>query len=114
MKQDNIAFDKQSVRSVDANGFLRVGVSNISRECVNPYYGREIPSHVELGLDPEKIYQGYRKGRELEKAASSFSGLPLLLDHHFESADNPQKEYRVGSLGTDVRFETPFLCLNSP
>lgn len=109
MKQDNIAFDKQSVRSVDANGFLRVAVSNISRECVNPYYGREVPGYIDLGLDPDHIYQGYRKGSELEKAAESFNGLPLLLDHHFESADNPQKEYRVGSLGTDVRFEPPFL-----
>ncbi len=104
-----IAFDKSSVRTVDPNGFLRVSVSNISRECVNPYYGKEIPGNSELGLDPERIYQGYRKGSELEKAAESFNGLPLLLDHHFESATNPQKEYRVGSLGTDVRFESPFL-----
>ncbi len=106
---DKIAFDRASVRSKDANGFMRIAVSNISRECVNGYLGREIPGNSELGLDPERIYQGYRKGSELEKAAESFNGLPLLLDHHFESAEHPQKEYRVGSLGTDVRFESPFL-----
>jgi len=98
-----------SMRTKDENGFLRVASSHISKETVNPYYGREIPGWQELGLDPEHMYYGYRAGEELKKAASTFDGLPLLLGHHVESADAPQKEYRVGSSGTDARWNAPYL-----
>ena len=98
-----------SMRSKDANGFLHVASSNISKEVVNPYYGREIPGWEEKGLDPNHIFYGYRAGEELAKAAKTFDGLPLLIDHHIEDAEAPQKEYRVGSLGTDARWEAPYL-----
>ncbi|MBQ5727632.1 MAG: DUF2213 domain-containing protein, partial [Mailhella sp.] len=97
------------MRSKDANGFLHVASSNISKETVNPYYGREIPGWEEKGLDPNHIFYGYRAGEELAKAAKTFDGLPLLIDHHIEDAEDPQKEYRVGSLGTDARWEAPYL-----
>ncbi len=109
MRKENIAFDKASVRSIDPNGYMRVAVSNISKACVNPYYGREVPGHAELGLDPEKIYQGLRPAEELEKAKDTFNGIPLLRGHFFESAENPQKEHRIGSLGTDAEFVAPYL-----
>ena len=106
----NISFDAApSMRSKDANGFLHVASSNISKEVVNPYYGREIPGWEEKGLDPNHIFYGYRAGEELAKAAKTFDGLPLLIDHHIEDAEAPQKEYRVGSLGTDARWEAPYL-----
>ena len=105
-----IAFDfSPSMRTKDENGFLRVAASHISKETVNPYYGREIPGWQEAGLDPDKIYYGYRSGEELAAAARTFEGLPLLLGHHAESAADPQKEFRVGSSGTDAAFRAPYL-----
>lgn len=107
---DTLSLDAApSMRSKDANGFLHVASSNISKETVNPYYGREIPGWEEKGLDPNHIFYGYRAGEELAKGAKTFDGLPLLLDHHIEDAEDPQKEYRVGSLGTDARWEAPYL-----
>ena len=109
-RPDTLSLDAApSMRSKDANGFLHVASSNISKEVVNPYYGREIPGWEEKGLDPNHIFYGYRAGEELAKAAKTFDGLPLLIDHHIEDAEDPQKEYRVGSLGTDARWEAPYL-----
>lgn len=104
-----VAFDATSLRRKDENGFLHVAVSHISKETVNPYRGREIPGWPDLGLDPDRIYQGYRSGAALKAGAETFNGLPLLMDHHPDSADNPQKEHRVGSLGTDAAFNAPYL-----
>ena len=104
----NISFDAApSMRSKDANGFLHVASSNISKEVVNPYYGREIPGWEEKGLDPNHIFYGYRAGEELAKAAKTFDGLPLLIDHHIEDAEAPQKEYRVGSLARTPAGKPP-------
>lgn len=61
-----LAFDKAvSFRWHDADGRLHVDKSNLTRVQVAPYYGREIPDYEKLGLDPEKIYQGYRPAEEL-------------------------------------------------
>lgn len=110
LNRKELIFDTTtSKRHKDENGFLHVGLSPISKEIVNPYYGHEIPNYQELGLVQDEIYYGLRLGKELEKGASTFNGLPLLLDHHPESADNPQKEHRVGSLGTDAKYEAPYL-----
>ena len=43
MKERALALDAASKRHKDVNGFLHVDASNISKETVNPYYGREIP-----------------------------------------------------------------------
>lgn len=108
--KNKIAFDARlSMRHIDDNGYLHVALTPISKACVNPYLGRELPSWEEEGLDPERIYYGLRDPEELAKAASTFNGLPLLLDHHPISADNPQKDYTVGSTGTDAVFEAPYL-----
>lgn len=112
MKRDKnkIAFDARlSMRHIDDNGYLHVALTPISKACVNPYLGRELPGWEEEGLDPDRIYYGLRDPEELEKAAATFNGLPLLLDHHTISADNPQKDYTVGSTGTDAVFEAPYL-----
>lgn len=98
-----------SKRRLDENGFLHVSSSHISKECVNPYFGSEIPDWQELGLVPDKIYYGYRSGAELARSATSFNGLPLLLGHHNESAASPQKEHRIGSLGTEASYNAPYL-----
>lgn len=113
MDRNRLAFDYAPTRrAFDENGFLRVTGNHITKETVNPYYGREIPGWQELGLDPERIYYGYRSGEELAKAAKSFEGLPLLLGHHVESAEDPQKEHRVGSSGTDAVWNSPYLDIS--
>ena len=109
MYEEKLAFDENTKRTFDKNGYMHVSVSHISKEAVNPYYGRDIPGWQERRLRPGHIYYGYREGTALALGAHTFNGLPLLLGHHAESADNPQKEHRVGSLGTDATFSSPYL-----
>lgn len=104
---DKYTFDSQ--RSIDNNGYMHVAVSNLTKEQVVPYLGSTIPGYKELGLDPDKIYQFYRPGDEIQKAADTFNGLPLMLDHWDMDARNIPKDKVVGSLGTDSRYEAPYL-----
>ncbi len=107
-----LAYDKLetgTVRHLDENGFLHVDVSNITKEAVNPYYGREIPGWKEQGLAPDRIYYGYRPFEEIEKAAETFNNLPLLSEHVEDGADKKNQHLRVGSLGTDAMTERPYL-----
>ena len=97
-----------SRRRKDENGFMHVDSSHITKEQVVKYYGREIPGWQELRLDPDRLYNVYRPAEEIEKAAPTFDGLPLLLQHHLESADEPQKEFRVGSISRPI-WNAPYL-----
>lgn len=46
--KNKIAFDAQlSMRHIDDNGYLHVALTPISKACVNPYLGRELPSWEE-------------------------------------------------------------------
>ena len=101
--------DSASKRSIDVNGFMHVELCNITKESVDPYRGYEIPRSKEFGFDPDKIYMGYRSGEELKKAAHTFNGLPITREHHVDSAENPQREHRVGSIGTDCAYNAPYL-----
>ena len=107
--QDKYAFDKASARSLDSNGYMHVAVSNLTKEQVVPYMGDSIPGYKELGLQPDKVYQIYRPAEEIEKAAETFNGLPLMLDHWAMDADNIPKDKVVGSLGTDAKWAAPYL-----
>ena len=102
-----IAMD--SKRHKDINGYLHVEVSPLTKETVNPYYGREIPGWEDEGLDPEKIYYGYRAGEELKKALNTFNGIPVLDEHKLDSAEHPLKEERVGYTGTSAKWEAPYI-----
>ena len=99
-----------SVRTVDDNGYLHVGVSNITKEQVAPYLGREIPGFEKLGLKPDEIYNVYRPASELSRPATvaSLNGIPILLKHAPDSAAEPATN-RVGSTGTDAKWEPPYL-----
>ena len=99
-----------SVRNIDNNGYLHVGVSNITKEQVAPYRGNEIPDFEKLGLDPDKIYTIYRPASELSKpeTVKSLNGIPILLKHAPDSAEEPASN-RVGSTGTDAKWEAPYL-----
>lgn len=100
-----LAFDKSSARSFNDDGHLRVEISNISKANVCPYYGREIPNHKELGLDENKIYRLFRDPKELEKAASTFNGVPVLVVHEHVTARDHKPDIVVGATGTDAAFD---------
>ena len=112
-KLDLLALDAQivaeSVRKRDKNNYLQVATSRLTQEQVAPYYGREIPRWKEQGLDPERIYYGYRAPDELEKAVDTFNGIPLLIQHKFDSAEKPNTELRVGMVGTSAKWEAPYI-----
>lgn len=104
-----LTFDAASKRRFDENGFMHVESSHITKEQVAPYRGREIPGWEELGLDPDKVYFGYRPAEELKKAIQTFNGLPIMLMHHTVSADDPKKEYQVGSMATNAVWNDPYV-----
>lgn len=110
MMNGNLIFDANpSVRTIDKNGFMHVALTPISKATVNPYLGSELPDWKERGLEAEHIYYGLRDPDELKMAASTFNGLPVLLNHHEVNANTPAKEYTVGSTGTDAVYEAPYL-----
>ena len=105
-----IAFDiAKSARHKDENGYMHVERSNITKEQIAPYYGDEIAGYEGLGLNPGKVYYMYRPAAELEKAADTFNGLPLLFEHHDINAANIPKDKVIGSLGTDAANDAPYL-----
>lgn len=108
---ERVALDAESKRTYDDNGFLHVSISPLTRVQVAPYHGSEIPGWQSLGLDPERIYKGYRSADELSKPETieSVNGIPIQLMHHMDYADNPAKATRVGSTGTDAAFHDPYL-----
>ncbi len=104
-----VAMDRDTVRSYDKVGRLRVELSNISKANVCEYYGREIPNSQSLGLDPTKLYKLLRDPVELAKAVDSFNSIQLLYTHTPVSAADPKKEYVVGCTGSDAVFNPPYL-----
>lgn len=100
----NLAFDGKSARSFDSDGRMRVVGCVISVAEVNPYYGREIPGAKALGLDPAAVYDLYRDPEALAAAVPSFDGLPLMIRHVAQTAEEPRKEYIGGSV-YNTRFE---------
>lgn len=112
MNSDRLTFDsRQSVRSIDTNGFMHIAISPLTKEQIAPYYGREIPGWESLGLDPNKTYMGYRPAEELKKpeTIASFNGIPLQFRHHADFAEAPAKDTRVGAVGTEAKWASPYL-----
>ena len=108
-----LTFDKSSARHTDANGYLHVSETPISKAIINPYRGSEIPNAEQLGLDPNKVYYLLRDPKELKHAAGTFNNLPILDKHIPVSAldlnDPDIKKHVVGSTGTDAEFKDPYL-----
>lgn len=98
------AFDKNTSRSKDADGRMRVKDCILSTAEVNPYRGREIPKNDELGLEANKVYDLWRSPEELGKAVASFEGVPLMIKHIPQTAEQPRKEYMGGSVHS-VKFD---------
>lgn len=105
---EQLALDR-SERFKDQDGHLHVRATNLSKACVNPYKGSEIPGYEALGLDPDKIYQLFRDPAELEKAAPTFNNLRLMSRHVAVSATDPKEELVAGSTGSEARFEHPYM-----
>lgn len=86
-----------SHREKDDNGRLIVKHTLITKGCVSPYWGEEIPNWQELGLDPKKKYNVYRPIEELKNAKWAPT-MPLLNKHIMDYADMPQRENWAGSV----------------
>jgi len=108
-----LAFDR-SARRIDADGRLHIDTSHISKANICPYYGKEIPNYLELGLDAGKVYRLLRDPVELERAAFTFARLPILHTHvpitvDLMANDEEMKKLIVGAIGSDVSFTAPYL-----
>jgi uncharacterized protein len=104
-----LAFDRSSARSYDAEGRLRVADCRLTRACVSPYRGDEIPDYNRLGLDPSRIYHLLRDPDALRRAVPAFAGLPILSKHQPATAYDHPADITVGAVGTDVRWEDPWI-----
>lgn len=94
-----------SARRTDQDGHLFVADCNLSAAAVSPYRSEEVVGWKELGLRPGQVVQLLRPAEELARAAPSFRGKPLLLEHRpVSSEDHPHRSV-VGSVGSDVRFD---------
>lgn len=106
-----LAMDRApSARRVDAQGFLHLSSSNISKANVCPYHGREIPGWQELGLDGDRVYRLLRHPDELSKAAHTFDNLPILSEHIPVDADSIPDDLVVGSTGSHATFANDYLA----
>lgn len=99
---------QESFRTKDNDGHLHVSATPITKATVNPYFGQEIVNWRELGLEPDRVYKLYRDPAELEKAAKSFNGKPLLLGHREIDAAAHHYEGTVGAV-TNVYWDAPYL-----
>lgn len=110
---DILAYDRVgTVRTTDEDGRLKIARTPISKANVCPYRGREIPGYIDLGLDPDKMYDLFRDPVELEKGSSTFNGLPVLEEHFHANADNPRRDLVVGTTGDSAEFKAPYLYNN--
>jgi hypothetical protein len=90
-------------RTVDRDGRMSVTDCVLTSASVCPYVGREIPDWEKFGLSPDKVYRLYRDPVALEAAVDLFNAQPLLLDHVAVSAEQPQQQMIVGTIG-DARW----------
>lgn len=102
-----MAYDR-SMRVKDVDGRLHVRDCRISKANICGYLGREIPHSETLGLEPGRVYQMYREAESLERSASTFERIPLMIVHVSSTAEDPQKEKIVGAV-SNVRWVAPYL-----
>lgn len=106
---NRLAFDRSSVRTIDADGRLHVAKSHISKANVCVYYGKEIPGYEALGLQPDTVYRLFRDPVELERGAATFARLPILSEHVPVTVDTPRPDLVVGAIGSEITFTPPYL-----
>ncbi len=104
-----LAMDRDSVRSTDKYGRMRVRTANISKATINEYLGHEVPGWQALGLERDKLYRFLRDPEELAKAAPTFNNLPVLRRHVGVTALDHKPWDVVGSTGSDATFDGEYL-----
>jgi hypothetical protein len=109
MTEVKLAFDRSTVRTIDADGRLHVSKSHISKCGVNLYLGKEVPGWEGLGLKPDQIYRMLRDPGELAKAVNTFARMQIQSEHVHTTVENPRPDLIVGAVGSDVSFNAPYL-----
>ena len=104
-----MANDFESARSLDVDGKMHVAMTHISKACVSPYLGSEIPDCLKLGLDPKKVYHLLRDPSELAKAAATSNRMQVLIKHEPVNAADYKPSITVGATGSDATFNAPYL-----
>jgi hypothetical protein len=95
-------------RTIDQDGHLHVPMSILSAAAVNDYAAGEIPDWQGLGLDPNRTYRLLRDPAELERAAPTFAGKPLMTSHRPISAQDHAADLTVGSVANPA-WRAPYL-----
>lgn len=108
-----LAFDS-TMRTIDASGRMHIARSHITKACVNPYYGREIPNSEALGLIQDKIYYMLRSPVELERAVPTFARIQILSKHIplleiKRMSQEEIKKFVVGAIGSDIEWLSPYV-----
>ena len=75
---------------------------------VADYMGSEIVGGAALGLNPNTRYPLLRSAAELQAAAPTFEGKPVMTQHRGQTADDHDPDAVCGAM-SNVRFEAPFL-----
>jgi hypothetical protein len=96
---DALALD---ARTIDKDGHLHVTDSVVSAAQVNDYRAEEIPDWQALGLVPGRMYALLRDPVELEKAAETMHGKPLLMRHRVQTADDHDHDITIGTVTNPV------------
>jgi hypothetical protein len=106
-----LAFDRALMGTsyYDPDQRLHVIQARISKATVSPYRGKEIPGWDTLGLEPDRTYRLLRDPEELQRAASTFNRLPLLISHLPVSAANHAPDLVVGATGSNAAFSAPYI-----
>ena len=99
-----ITFDTDSKRKMIGDR-LYVRDCILTSALVSEYYGGEIAGHDALGLEKNNKYGILRPLSELKKAVESYNGMPLLHEHEFVDASNPNKDRWMGTTGTNAHIE---------
>jgi hypothetical protein len=103
-----LALDR-SMRRYDEEGRMYVEVSHLTKACVNPYRGHEIPGYEQLGLDADRIYNLFRHPAELQVAVPTFNNIQILDQHIPVTAADDNRGRVIGSTGTDARWNAPYI-----
>jgi hypothetical protein len=98
----------RSVREIDEDGHMRIGRNVIATAGTSEYVGNEVVDWQRLGLDPNKLYSLFRPPDEIERAAPSLHGKPLLISHRPVSAADHPFSLTVGSI-INPRWNNPDL-----
>jgi len=103
-----LAYDRDSLRSIDADGHMIVKSSIITCSGCSNYLGSEVINWQALGLNPNQTYSLFRPPEEIRKAASTLNLKPLLSTHRPVNAEDHPHSLVVGCV-TNPAWDDPNL-----